>query len=114
MPTFQGRRVSAEWKVVLDAAAADGVRFRLNSGQRTLGEQQQLYNLYRSGRGNLAAYPNPNAPHIRAGRIDHALDIDMYAGTGIGGFMRWAARQGIRVTLPIRGEGWHGEASAAE
>lgn len=107
MPTFQGRRVSAQWLIVLTAAEAAGVRMRLNSGQRTFSEQAALYALYRSGRGNLAAVPSHNAPHIRTGRPYHALDVDMYAGDGVQGLARWLRKQGASVAWTVPGEGWH-------
>ena len=37
---------------------------------RTLEEQRRLYNLYKAGKGNLAAYPNANAPHIKGVAMD--------------------------------------------
>lgn len=46
-----------------------GQKLIINSGSRTMEEQQRLYNQYGSSR---AASPNPNAPHI-AGM---AIDID--------------------------------------
>ena len=107
MAAFQGRRVSSEWAVVLTAAAAAGVRFRLNSGQRTFSEQQALYQLYRSGRGNLAAVPSHTAPHIRTGRQDHALDVDMFAQDGVQALAKWLRKQGASVAWTVPGEGWH-------
>lgn len=105
--TFQGKRVSAEWKVVLEAAVDDGVSFRLNSGQRTFAEQAALYRLYQSGRGNLAAVPSHTAPHIRTGRPDHALDVDMHVGDGVQGLAKWLRKQGVSVAWTVPGEGWH-------
>jgi hypothetical protein len=107
MTSFQGKRVSAQWAVVLTAAAADGVNFRLNSGQRTFSEQAALYRLYQSGRGNLAAVPSHTAPHIRTGRADHALDVDMFAGDGVQSLARWLRKQGAAVAWTVPGEGWH-------
>jgi hypothetical protein len=115
VPTFQGKRVSAEWKVVLEAAVDDGVSFRLNSGQRTFAEQAALYRLYQSGRGNLAAVPAHNAPHIRTGRQDHAIDVDTYAGDGIAALSRWLRKQGATLRLTVMpSEPWHGELDAAD
>lgn len=107
MANFQGRRVSAQWAVILTAAQRAGVSIRLNSGQRTFSEQAALYRLYRSGRGNLAAVPSHSAPHIRTGRQDHALDVDMYAGDGVQGLARWLRKQGASVAWTVPGEGWH-------
>lgn len=114
MATFQGRRVSPEWEFVLRAAQDAGVRFRLNSGQRTFAEQAALRRLYEQGRGPLAARPSHTAPHIRTGRPDHALDVDMYAGDGVQGLARWLRRQGLPVAWTVPGEGWHIESPRRE
>lgn len=108
MASFQGRRVSDKWAVVLTAAQRAGVRFRLNSGQRTFSEQAALYRLYRSGRGNLAAVPSHNAPHIRTGRPDHALDVSWTDG-GVYRLAKWLRRQGASVAWTVPGERWHVE-----
>lgn len=110
---FDGHRVSEPWFQVLTAARGDGVRFRLNSGRRTMAEQQRLYDLYRAGRGALAAVPNARAPHIREGRDDHALDVDMYWGDGIAGLRRWLLAHRVATSLTVPGEGWHLEADSA-
>src|ERR1700754_759061 len=91
---FRGKSVSREWAAVLSAAAKDGVNFTLNSGHRTMAEQQQLVNrqgLFGPGNPHGAARPSATAPHIREGRIDHALDVD--------------ALDGSAQRLPARGRG---------
>lgn len=104
---IDGERVSAEWLVVLLAMRRDGVRFNVNEGHRTLARQTYFWNLYRSGRGNLAAYPSPNAPHIRSGRIDHA--IDFWNDSAV---MGWLSREGLQPRRTVRGESWHIEVPA--
>lgn len=111
MPSFDGKAVSKEWAVVLNAARAAGVDFRLNSGRRTMAEQLRLYRLYRSGQGSLAAVPNPNAPHVRLGRIDHAVDVDEGAAQQLA---KWLRERGGRPVFPVPGEAWHLEMSAAD
>lgn len=109
MPYYRGKRVSAEWLVVLRAAEkARGRPIQLNSGQRTMAEQQYLYDLYRAGRGNLAARPSPWAPHIRVGRPDHALDVEMRNGdhAWLDG---WCTELGYPLDNTVPGEGWHKE-----
>ena len=84
------------------AARRDGVRLGATSGFRTMGEQQQLYRRYLSGRGNLAARP---------GYSNHqngiAMDVSGVGGRGTAAD-RWlrrnAARFGFR-NLPS--EYWH-------
>lgn len=109
----QGKRVSAAWKVVLDEAADDGVRFQLNSGQRTMAEQTALFeqNMYPDGSGPrpgrpLTARPNANAPHIKAGRQNHALDVDS-VGNGENELQAWLRRQGIDAVNNVPNEDWH-------
>lgn len=107
---FDGHSVSQEWYAVLAAMRRDGVGFHVNSGRRTMAEQWYLYRLYLAGRGNLAAYPTPWAPHIRVGRIDHAIDFN-----GAASVMGWCHRHGLRsAKLTVPGESWHVEVNASE
>ncbi|MGI9100416.1 MAG: peptidoglycan-binding protein [Solirubrobacteraceae bacterium] len=104
---LDGERVSTQWGAVLAAARRDGVVFHLNEGHRTMARQQELFDLFKAGRGNLAAKPGPNAPHIRVGRIDHAIDVD-----GSDALIAWSARHGISLQRTVAGESWHLEADA--
>lgn len=107
---IDGELVSSQWHVLLLACRADGVAFHVNEGHRTFARQWELYRLYRSGRGALAAYPSPNAPHIRTGRLDHAIDFNNAAGV-----IRWLRGHGVpSAYLAVRGESWHVEAKASE
>lgn len=101
--------VSKEWHAVLSAMRAAGVGFNVNEGHRTMARQQYFWDLYRSGRGNLAAFPSPNAPHIRSGRIDHAIDFSNDAAV-----FSWLQRNGLSPARTVRGESWHIEISAAK
>lgn len=101
--------VSQEWYSVLKAMRADGVRFNVNEGHRTMARQWYFWRLYKSGRGNLAAYPSPWAPHIRTGRIDHAIDFSNDVAV-----FTWLSRKGLNPRRTVRGESWHIEVSAAE
>ncbi|MDO8187204.1 peptidoglycan-binding protein [Conexibacter sp. JD483] len=112
-PSFDGHHVSDDWFKVLTAARRAGVSFRLNSGRRTLAEQQRLYDLYRAGVGNLAAVPSPTAPHIRVGRQDHALDVDVAFGGGVAVLRSWLRGHGLATSLTVAGEPWHVEADSA-
>ena len=119
MPTFQGKRVSRRWKRVLTAADRK-IDFRLNSGRRTLAEQARLFreNMVRVGVPKpghaLTAWPNPLAPHIRVGRQNHAVDVDMFAGDGVQALAAWLRRHDVTPTFPVRGEGWHLELSGKD
>ncbi len=86
------------------AAEADGILLRINSGFRTMAEQQYLYNCYVSGtcnNGNRAA--GPGYSNHQSG---HAIDFN----TG-GGALAWlnahGAEHGFNRTVPS--ETWHWE-----
>lgn len=106
--------VSAEWYTALTACRQSGVAFNVNEGHRTMARQTYFWsgspnNPRRTWRGNLAAYPSSNAPHIRSGRFDHAIDFNNAAGV-----MRWLRANGIRCSLTVPGESWHVEVNAAD
>lgn len=110
--TFQGHRVSQAWGVVLPVVA-ERVRFRLNSGRRTKAEQEHLVaqkGVWSQSNPTGAAAYSPSAPHVRAGREDHALDIDTNVGDGEAGVQRELARLGLRTENEIGAEPWHLEA----
>lgn len=90
------------WKRMRAAAEADGVHLRLNSGFRTMGEQQSLYSAYQNGTGNLAAYP---------GYSNHqnglALDIDVVRDAAHDWIHANGNRFGFQRTVPS--EPWHWE-----
>ena len=84
------------------AAKAKGVAIRVVSGFRTMAQQRYLYNLYLSGRGNLAA--KPGYSNHQSG---HALDLN----TSAGGVYTWLSNHGraygFKRTVPS--ERWHWE-----
>lgn len=102
---FDGKRVNQYWYVFLTEARRAGVRFHLNSGKRTLSEQAYLYRLYQQGIGNLAAYPNPNAPHIR---FNHACDVGPN-NSCTQALINYGRRHGVYLERTVRGEFWHVE-----
>lgn len=105
---IDGERVSEEWHSVLRDMRAAGVQFNVNEGHRTMARQQYFWDLYRSGRGNLAAYPSATAPHIRTGRIDHAIDF-----SNDGAVFSWLTGAGLRPVRTVQGESWHIEITGA-
>lgn len=107
MAYFDGKLVSAEWAVVLNAARKAGVSFHLNSGRRTMAEQWGLWRLYH-GTGHAVAYPSPFAPHIRVGRCDHALDIENTTG-GADRLDVWCTDQHFPLDNTVPSESWHKE-----
>jgi hypothetical protein len=84
-----------------------GVTIYVRQGRRTIAEQQQLYELYLAGKGNLAAKPNKNAPHVRGIAADCAVGTDRN-GPNIGDFR--GARDAMKkrgLCLCVGGETWH-------
>lgn len=83
-------------------ALRDGVSIRIVSGFRSYSHQRRLYQLWRAGRGNLAAKPGYSNHQDGA-----ALDLNT-EGRGV---LRWlnrnGARYGFRRTVPS--EPWHWE-----
>jgi hypothetical protein len=109
---FGGHTVSQEWATVLTAARG-AVAFMLDSGHRTMAEQEGLYENYLRVGHPLAAKPSATAPHIRSGRFDHAVDVNARDG-GAGRLAGWLHEQGCHPGFPVRGEPWHIELGAAE
>lgn len=87
------------------AASASGVHISVVSGFRTMDQQRYLYNLYLSGRGNLAARP---------GYSNHQSGLALDLNTSSAGVYNWmsrnASRYGFRRTVPS--EAWHWERPA--
>ena len=84
------------------AARRDGVLLQVNSGFRTAEEQRELYDLYRRGRGPLAA--KPGSSNHQSG---HALDLDTRSPKVRRWLKRHAFRFGFRRTIAC--ERWHYE-----
>jgi hypothetical protein len=115
--TFGGRRVSVAHRIVLDAAAASGLRFQLNSGRRTRSEQEALvrekgvYSSLTNPHG--AARYSPSAPHIKAlgpkgvQLANHALDVDLFVGGGPRPLAAFYVAHGCPVAFNVSTEAWH-------
>lgn len=84
------------------AARRDGVPLLVNSGFRTPEAQRELYDLYRRGRGPLAA--KPGSSNHQSG---HALDLDTRSPKVRRWLKRHAFRFGFRRTVAC--ERWHYE-----
>jgi hypothetical protein len=107
--TVDGKPVEVQtanaYYVMAQAAAADGVTLKINSGFRTMAEQEYLYGCYincNCNNCNLAA--KPGYSNHQSG---HALDLN----TSSGGVYAWleanAAAFGFERTVPS--EAWHWE-----
>lgn len=87
--TRNGQRVQVAVAAAFDRMAAafkaaTGLNLLVTSGTRTRAEQQHLYNLYRAGKGNLAAVPGTSNHEENGPRGPRALDIrDSGAGAGV-------------------------------
>jgi hypothetical protein len=84
-----------------------GVTIYVRQGRRTIAEQQHLYDLFLAGKGNLAAKPNRNAPHVRGIAADCAVGTTR-DGANIGDYK--GAREAMKkrgLCLCVGGETWH-------
>lgn len=115
---FDGEQVSREWSILLhDIRYDDHIAFHVNEGHRTMARQWYFWNgwLLRRPGFAIAAFPSPNAPHIRTGRRDHAIDFNNAEGV-----RRAAAKRGVvlkRTVLWPNGtvrEEWHLEANCTQ
>lgn len=106
-PIGNGKYLRSDAAAAFNRMKADAARAGVNlsavSGFRTMAEQTYLYNLYKSGRGNLAARP---------GYSNHQGGIAVDVSTG-GSYSssayRWLAANGRRYGFvnDVRGEPWH-------
>lgn len=101
--TLQGKLIEVNtaraFMRMQNAARASGISLVLNSGFRTMDQQRYLYDLYRRGVGNLAAYP---------GFSNHQSGIALDLGTAANSWLiSHAASFGFRRTVPS--EDWHWE-----
>lgn len=110
---IDGEHVSAPWFALLhDIRHEDHVDFNVNEGHRTMRRQAYLKAhppRDANGRPVLVAWPSPFAPHIRTGRVDHAVDFRNAEGV-----QNAAARRGVTLRRTVVGEEWHLEADKAE
>lgn len=98
-------RTAEAFQAMRADAARSGVRISIVSGFRTMDQQRYLYNLYLSGRGNLAARP---------GYSNHQSGLALDLNTSSSGVLNWlnnnGSRYGFRRTVPS--EAWHWERPA--
>jgi len=80
----------------------------LNEGRRTMGEQWHFWR----NQPPLAAFPNPNAPHIWAGRPHHAIDANSFNGAARR-LANFYESLGIDVVFNVPGESWHFQPTSA-
>ena len=97
------------FKRMYDAARRDGVDLRVVDGFRTMSEQQYLYNLYLSGRGNPANPPG-YSEHQNGRALDFNVQTNGNDAVGVGTVYNWLARNGGRFGFHrIPSEAWHWE-----
>lgn len=114
---FDGELVSVAWHRVLTRARQKGVRFSVTDGHRTFAEQQALFdqNMVRPGVPKpgrpLTAVPSRNAPHIRTGRPDHAIDFGPDP-RAVQRLLHYLNSRALRGRLTVPGEWWHVEVQA--
>lgn len=97
-----GAKTAQAWLDLKAAAAAEGVTLKLNSGFRTMDEQQVLRDRYLSGNGPVAATPGySNHQH------GQALDIDMMDPAAKAWMFEHGPGMFWKNTVPS--ESWHWE-----
>jgi peptidoglycan hydrolase-like protein with peptidoglycan-binding domain len=95
---YIGVSIAARFDSMVAAAARDGVSLQINSGMRTRAEQQHLYDLYKAGKGNIAAKPG-TSNHEKGEAIDF---------TNTSGAWAWLKRNSTRFGFHnFPPEPWH-------
>lgn len=79
----------------------------LNEGRRTMAEQWHFFR----NQPPLAAFPQPNAPHIWAGRENHAIDANSF-NRAVRRLADFYQAQGVLVAFNVPGENWHFQPSS--
>lgn len=74
----------------------------LNEGRRTMPEQWAFWR----NQPPLAAFPSPNAPHIKVGRPNHDLDVNSFNGAARR-LANFYEAHGVDVSFCVGGENWH-------
>lgn len=93
-----GVNIAPQFDAMVAAAARDGVQLRITSGYRSYAEQVHLYNLYKSGKGNIAARPG-TSNHETGDAIDF---------TNTPGAWAWLKRNSTRFGFKnFDPEPWH-------
>jgi LysM repeat protein len=93
-----GVNIAANFDAMVAAAARDGVQLRITSGYRSHAEQVHLWNLYQSGKGNIAARPG-TSNHESGDAIDF---------TNTPGAWAWLKRNSTRFGFKnFAPEPWH-------
>ena len=94
----------APYNALVEAAAASGHAIRLNSGFRTVAEQEEVWNAYRNGKGAKAARP---------GRSNHQSGIafDLNTRSFSSPLYAWMVENGPRhgFIRTVSREHWHWE-----
>ena len=100
---YLNARAAGPFRDMMAAAHRAGIHLSVNSAFRSMEQQQHLYDLYRSGRGNLAARP---------GYSNHQMGLSVDLG-GIGGYgtraYNWLQQNAPRYGFvnDVGGEFWH-------
>ena len=100
---YLNTRAAPSYRAMMAAARRDGVNLSLLSAFRSMEQQQHLYSLYRSGRGNKAARPGYSNHQM-------GLSVDLGNTGGYGGRnYRWLKQNAARFGFynDVRGEPWH-------
>lgn len=110
---IDGEQVSEQWWVILTYLRnVKHVQFHVNEGHRTWARQEELVRekgLWSPSNMHGAAAPSANAPHIRTGRLDHAIDFDNSTAV-----IYALSQLGVIARRTVPGESWHLEVAASD
>jgi len=100
---YLNSRAAGPYKEMIAAAKRAGINLTTTSGFRTHEQQKYLYNLYLSGKGNLAAKPGYSNHQMGL-----AVDIGGVNGYGTKAFKWLQANAGkFGFVNDVKGEWWH-------
>lgn len=97
----QSQGMDASFLDKLQKMFADNPKLVLNSGFRSRAEQQRLYDLYKAGKGNLAAAPGSS-------NHEKGLAADIGPPSEYGWLAQNAPKYGLKEPMPDK-EPWHWE-----
>lgn len=104
-PHYMAREPAQKWLELVAAAARDGINIKVNSSWRSYEEQQELFLLWKSGKGNEAAEPGKS--RHQAGKAADIYNTKKGRGPTFDWMIKNAPKYGFYKT--VRSEAHHWE-----